>query len=119
MLGALDKAVAYHLQALTVVRDAGFRQGECAVYNELGRTLLARGDLRSALEQHQRAADCATRIQYRYGEARALDGIAACLRDTDPEGARRYWVRALRLYHKLEVPERYEVERHLAELAAA
>lgn len=113
-LGDIDQAVAHHRHALTIVREAGFRQGECAVYNEFGRTLGVTGDTAAALELHQRALAVATKIQNKYGHARALDGIAACLRETDPESARRHWLRALELYRELDVPERHDVERHLA-----
>jgi tetratricopeptide (TPR) repeat protein len=115
-LGDFRAAIAHHQEALAVVSEAGYRQGECAVRNEYGRTVFAEGDAGRALEHHQQALALAAKIQYRYGEARALDGIAACLRDTDPVGARRHWVRALQLYQELEVPERHEVERHLAAL---
>jgi DNA-binding SARP family transcriptional activator/tetratricopeptide (TPR) repeat protein len=117
-LGNLKEAFAHHQRALAVIREASYGRGECAVHNELGHTLRAAGDITAALESHQSALDCATKIQNRYGEARALDGIAACLRDTDSDDARRHWVRALRLYRDLDVPERHEVERQLAALTA-
>jgi hypothetical protein len=59
-----------------------------------------------------------TKIRHKYGQAKALDGIAACIRETDPESARRHWLRALRLYEELDVPERHDVERQLATLAS-
>jgi DNA-binding SARP family transcriptional activator/tetratricopeptide (TPR) repeat protein len=116
MLGRFDLAADHHQAALAVMREVGDRPGECAVHDEFGRTLRAAGDLGSALDRHQRALTTATQIPHRYGQARALDGIAACLRDADPESASRYWLRARSLYEELEVPERHEVDRHLAGL---
>jgi DNA-binding SARP family transcriptional activator/tetratricopeptide (TPR) repeat protein len=116
--GRFDEAVAHHRLALTIVRESGFRQEECAVCNEFGRTLREAGDVTGALELHQRALTVATKIRHRYNIARALDGIAACLRETDPASACQHWLQALELYRELEVPERHEVERQLAALPA-
>jgi tetratricopeptide (TPR) repeat protein len=118
LMGRSSEAVSCHRQALTVMREVGSRAGECDAYNELGVTLRKAGDTVGALEVHQRALDGAIKIRHKHNEARALDGIAGCLRDTDPELARRHWLRALQLYRELDVPERHEVERHLAELAS-
>jgi hypothetical protein len=76
--------------------------------------LHAAGDVASALELHRQALAGSARIRYKYGEARALDGIAACLRDADPAAARQHWQRALRLLQELDHPDRHEVERQLA-----
>jgi hypothetical protein len=78
--------------------------------------LHAANDTNAALELHRLALASAAKIGYLYGQARALDGIAACLHETDPESARRHWLRALRLYQELDVPERHDVERLLATL---
>jgi tetratricopeptide (TPR) repeat protein len=115
-LGDYDSAVEHHRQALILVREAGFRGGECVVYTELGRTLHAAGDVASALELHRQALAGSTKIRYKYGEARALDGIGACLRDTDPAAARQHWLRALRLLQELGHPDQHEVARQLAAL---
>jgi tetratricopeptide (TPR) repeat protein len=116
MLGRLDDAADYHGQALTVMRDIGDRPGESTIYNEFGETLRTAGSLTSALGMHRRALELATKIRHRYNQARALDGIAACLRDTDPDTARRHWLRALELYEELGAPDRNEVEYHLSDL---
>jgi tetratricopeptide (TPR) repeat protein len=115
-LGRWSEAVAHHQQALVIAQTAGFRQEECAIYVEFGHTLQAAGDLIGALRMHGQALDAASKLGHRYHEARARDGIAACLRDTDPEAARRHWLSALRLYRELEVPESQEVGRQLAAL---
>jgi DNA-binding SARP family transcriptional activator/tetratricopeptide (TPR) repeat protein len=111
-----EDAIVHHQQALAIVQEAGFRQEECAVYNEFGLTLREAGDLGGALELHQRALDGATKIRHKYSTARALDGIAACVRLQDPESARRHWLKALQLYEELDVPERHELARQLAAL---
>jgi DNA-binding SARP family transcriptional activator len=118
LLGNLERALANHREALVVIRGAGLRQEECAIYNELGRTMFALGDRSAALDMQRRALVGTTKIQHKYGQARALDGIAACLRETDPASACQHWLQALELYRELEVPERHEVERQLAALPA-
>lgn len=110
-MGDLPKAIAYHRQALALVREVGYLAGECAVQNELGRTLRTAGDLAGALECHQRALADATRIQGRYHQARALEGIAACLRDTEPEQARRHQQQAQAIYRQLALSRHRRVER--------
>lgn len=107
-------AVARHRQALSLAREAGFRQIECAAYRELGGTMYAAGDRESGLELHRRSLDTSRRIGYRYGQARALAGIGDCLRETDPPGAREHWQQALRLFRELDHPDQHEVERQLA-----
>jgi DNA-binding SARP family transcriptional activator len=118
MLGDLEKAAAYHREALLVVRETGLRRVEYAVCNDLGRTLLELGETSAALEMHRHSLAGTTKVQHKYEQARALDGIAGCLRATDPGSARANWLRALKLYQELEVPERLEVERQLATLAS-
>jgi tetratricopeptide (TPR) repeat protein len=115
-LGRADEAIAHHREALAIMLEVGDRHGQCAVYNEFGRTLNEADDTAAAQELHEQAMAIAVKIGYKYGQARALDGIAACLRESDPASARRHWLRALKLYQELDVPERHEVERHLAAL---
>jgi tetratricopeptide (TPR) repeat protein len=114
-----DTARASHHLAMTIMRTMGERPGECVVRNDLGRTLRESGDIDRALEQHRVVLAEATRIKLRYEQARALDGIAACLRTTEPEAARQHWQRALVLCREMGVPEQSEVEHALAELAQA
>jgi hypothetical protein len=77
------------------------------------------GDGAGVLEEHRAVLLEAKKIKLKYERARALDGIAACLRSTDLDEARRHWLRALVLYREMGVPERAEVERELAGLAHA
>lgn len=115
--GDYASAVARHRQALSLAREAGFQQIECAAYRELGRTMHAAGDPTAALELHRHSLETSRRIGYRYGQARTLAGMAECLRDSDPVAARQHWQQALHLLRELDHPEQYEMERQLAALA--
>ena len=114
--GRPDEAAALHREALIAISDAGDLVGQCASRNLLARAILDQGDVRSAQDLFGRVLLDATRINHRYEQARALDGIARCLRDTDPAAARPHWVRALSLLRQVESPDADEVERSLAEL---
>lgn len=116
-LGLYDEAVGWHHEAVATAREIGDRPGLCRARNDLGRTLRKSGEVPGALEQHRVVLAEASKIKLKYEQGRALDGIAACLRDTEPDEARRHWQRALVLYGEMGVPERAEVEHALAELA--
>ncbi|MDM4778013.1 hypothetical protein [Micromonospora sp. b486] len=62
--------------------DAGDIVGQCASRNLLARAILDQGDVASALDLHRRVLTDATRLGARYEQARALDGMARCLRHT-------------------------------------
>jgi DNA-binding SARP family transcriptional activator/tetratricopeptide (TPR) repeat protein len=115
-LGRCDEAMAWHAEALALAQDLGDRSAVCMTRNDLGRTLRESGDTGGALGQHRVALTEASKMRFKYENARALDGIAACLRNTEPDAARNYWLRALHLYRQMGVPEQSDVERHLAEL---
>ncbi len=117
--GRPAEAAERHRAALAAMRDAGDRGGECTARNLLGRDLCDLGEIDAALELHRQALHVATRIECLLEQARALDGIAACLRPTDPAAARSYWTRALALYVQVESPEQHEVRRRLGELEQA
>lgn len=114
--GRSAEAAELHRRALDVMLTVGDRAGECTSRSCLGRALLDLGETEAALASHHQALRAATKIQFRYGQAYALDGIAACLRPTDPGQARSYWTRALTLFEQIGSPERFEVRRCLAEL---
>lgn len=76
------------------------------------------GEVSAALAEHRAVLTEATKIKLKLEQARALDGIAACLRETEPQEARRHWQRALVLYREMGVPERAEVEHQLAGLTS-
>ncbi|SCL14527.1 DNA-binding transcriptional activator of the SARP family [Micromonospora rhizosphaerae] len=115
-LGRPEAAAALHREALAAVTASGDRIAGCTSRNLLARALLDQGDLASALDLHRRVLADANRLQARLEQARALDGIARCLRDADPAGARSHWTRALVLFRQLESPDQQEVARLLAEL---
>ncbi|GIJ75611.1 DNA-binding transcriptional activator of the SARP family [Micromonospora phaseoli] len=115
--GRPDKAAACHREALLVIIESGDRVGMCTSRNLLARAILEQGDAPSALDLFRRVLHDATKINNRYEQAQALDGIARCLRTTEPAAARAHWVRALALFRQLDLPERYEVQRLLAELS--
>nr|MDT0663290.1 BTAD domain-containing putative transcriptional regulator [Micromonospora sp. DSM 115978] len=114
-LGRPQEALAHHREALVTMRSVD-RAGECASYNRLGGALSDLGDVGTALDMHRQALRRATAIAHLREQARALAGIGACLRATDPATARSHYVRALVLFEQLMSPERHEVERRIADL---
>ncbi|WP_406078089.1 BTAD domain-containing putative transcriptional regulator [Micromonospora sp. NBC_00858] len=114
--GRPQRAADLYRAALVEMTGVGDRIGQCASRNLLAQAILDQGDVASALDLHRRVLGDATRINARYEQARALDGIARCLRPTDPAAARSHWVRALALFRQIESPDQHEVERLLAEL---
>ncbi|MEU4552632.1 AfsR/SARP family transcriptional regulator [Micromonospora violae] len=118
-LGRLVEAEREHELARQLSISSGERHVEAAALNELGRTLLAQGRYGEAYEVHQEALRLATRIAHPHEQGRALAGLAEHFARVDPVEARRHWERALAIFRRMGVPERFEVERRLAELADA
>ncbi|WBB93031.1 AfsR/SARP family transcriptional regulator [Verrucosispora sp. WMMC514] len=114
--GRPDEAAALHRQAFIAISEAGDLAGQCASRNLLARAILDQDDVRTAQDLFGRVLVDATRIGHRFEQARALDGLARCLRDSDPAAARSHWVRALALLRQVESPDADEVQRLLAEL---
>ncbi|MEV4691895.1 BTAD domain-containing putative transcriptional regulator [Micromonospora echinospora] len=114
--GRPEPAAGLHWEALVAMTDAGDMVGQCASRNLLARAILDQGDVASALDLHRRVLSDATRLSARYEQARALDGMARCLRHTDADQARRYAVRALALFRQVETPDQRDTEKLLAEL---
>ncbi|RGC70997.1 Regulatory protein AfsR [Micromonospora sp. MW-13] len=114
--GRPEAAAARHREALVAMTEVGDRAGQCASRNLLARALLDQGDRASALDLHRRVLGDALRLDVRYEQGRALDGIARCLRPVDPASARSHWHRALELFRQVGSPDRHEVERLLAGL---
>ncbi|MGW5556300.1 BTAD domain-containing putative transcriptional regulator [Micromonospora sp. NPDC003944] len=114
--GRPDQAAALHREALVAMVDAGDRIGQCASRNLLARAILEQGDAASALDLHRRVLADASRLGTRYEKARALEGIARCLRATDPTAARAHLQQASALFRQVESPDQHEAERLLAEL---
>ncbi|WP_410822346.1 BTAD domain-containing putative transcriptional regulator [Micromonospora sp. 050-3] len=116
ILGRPEAAAMLHREALAAVTKSGDRITACMSRNLLARALLDQGDVASAVDLHRRVLADAIRLGARHEQAHALDGIARCLRDTDPGGARSHWFRALALLRQIESPDQHEVERLLTEL---
>ncbi|MEU7586339.1 BTAD domain-containing putative transcriptional regulator [Micromonospora sp. NPDC049230] len=118
ILGRLVEAERQHELARQLSIGSGERHVEASALNELGRTLLAQGRGGEAFEAHQEALRLATRIAHPHEQGRALAGLAEHFARTDPTEARRHWERALAIFRRMGVPERFETERRLAELGA-
>lgn len=116
ILGRPEAAATLHREALAAVVKSGDRIAASVSRNLLARALLDQGDVASAVDLHRRVLADAVRMNAPHEQAGALDGIARCLRDTDPGAARSHWFRALSLFRQIESPEQHEVERLLAEL---
>jgi DNA-binding SARP family transcriptional activator/Tfp pilus assembly protein PilF len=101
--GRLDEAERLHREAVSIMQGIGERRGEAAIRNDLAVTLAAKGDREQAMAEHRAALAIATQVTSPYELARALDGLAACLRDKDPDQARRHWDRALAIYRQTGV----------------
>ncbi|MFC8615751.1 BTAD domain-containing putative transcriptional regulator [Micromonospora purpureochromogenes] len=114
--GRPDTAAALHREALVLMMEVGDRIGQCASRNLLARALLDQGDVASALDLHRRVLTDATRLDARYEQARALDGMARCLRGTDRAQARTYASRALALFRQVESIDQQPTAELLAEL---
>ncbi|MFG1949618.1 hypothetical protein [Micromonospora sp. NPDC048830] len=67
---------------------------------------------------HRRALELATRVAHPYEQGRALAALADHLAGDDPDEARRYRRRALAIFERMGVPERFEMRIRLAEPAA-
>ena len=65
---------------------------------------------------HAEALELATGAGFAYFQGRALVGLADCVRDEQPDAARRYLERALAIFTRMDIPARHEVARQLDEL---
>ncbi|WP_167517499.1 AfsR/SARP family transcriptional regulator [Micromonospora orduensis] len=117
-LEQLDLARRQHETAFELANDSGERHAQCAALNDLGMTLLAMGDLAAGSDVLRQGLQLAGRISNPYEQGRALAGLAEHFARTDRAEARRHWERALAIFRRMGVPERFEVERRLAELGA-
>ncbi|MET0416124.1 MAG: BTAD domain-containing putative transcriptional regulator [Actinoplanes sp.] len=114
--GRPEQAADLHRAALVAMTEAGDRVAQCGSRNLLARAILDQGDVTSALDLHRRVLADAVALGARYEQAQALEGIARCVRPSDPASARAHLLRALALFRQIESPDRHEVERLLAEL---
>ncbi|MDH6463526.1 DNA-binding SARP family transcriptional activator/Tfp pilus assembly protein PilF [Micromonospora sp. A200] len=112
-LGRMDEALRHHDAALETARSSGERQVEAEALNEMARTLAQLGRVEEATETRRQALALATAIRHPYEQGRALAGLADHLDSTEPAEARRYRQRALTIFDRMGVPERFEVRRLL------
>ncbi|GAB3966238.1 BTAD domain-containing putative transcriptional regulator [Plantactinospora veratri] len=117
-LGRLDEARQRYELALATATRRGESLSQAAALNGIGLTLAALGMPTKALDYHREALTLATRASYPYEQGRALAAMAG-LETQDPAEARRHWERALAIFRKMGVPERFEVERKLTRLVLA
>ncbi|MET8305692.1 BTAD domain-containing putative transcriptional regulator [Micromonospora sp. NPDC005173] len=115
-LNELDLAQWQHKAAFELAADSGERHAQCAALNDLGSTLLAMGDAASASDALRQGLQLAGRISNPYEQGRALAGLADHFAHVDLAEARRHWERALAIFRRMGVPERFDAERRLAEL---
>jgi DNA-binding SARP family transcriptional activator/tetratricopeptide (TPR) repeat protein len=118
-LGHLAEAERLHRLAREEATAIGHVSIDNLALNDLGLTLARAGRRSEALDTYEQALALATRTGNPYEQGRALAGIADCRVADEPTEARRHWERALVLFRRMNVPERHEVERHLAELVPA
>ncbi|MGN9775122.1 BTAD domain-containing putative transcriptional regulator [Micromonospora sp. H33] len=116
-LGRLSASVRQHELALRLALESGERHVQAAALNELGSTLDLLGDTDGSTEKFSAALALATRISHPYEQGRALAGLAGLAVAQDVDAAKRYWERASAIFQRMGVPERFEVERRLAEIA--
>ncbi|NES17343.1 MULTISPECIES: tetratricopeptide repeat protein, partial [Micromonospora] len=114
-LGRLEEATRQHEMAFDLAVDSGERHVQAAALNDLALTLNCRGCTDEASAVHRRALDLSTRFAHQYEQGRALLGLGDLASVTDPDGARRCWLRALAIFERMGVPERHEVRRRLGE----
>ncbi|WP_308042578.1 BTAD domain-containing putative transcriptional regulator [Micromonospora sp. PLK6-60] len=115
-LGRLDDALRQHQLALDLAVESGERHAQAAALNDLALTLVVAARRDEAARNHRRALELATRIAHPYEQGRALAGLAE-LTD-DPDEAHRYRRRALAIFDRMGVPERFELRRRLGEAPA-
>jgi DNA-binding SARP family transcriptional activator/tetratricopeptide (TPR) repeat protein len=116
--GDYAKAVELHERALAVSSELGDPRSRCIGLNDLGRALAATGRTADGLARFREAREVAATVHHPYEQARALDGIAACLADEEPAEALRHWQQALVIYARMGVPVGADVKRRIAELRA-
>ncbi|MEU1836508.1 AfsR/SARP family transcriptional regulator [Micromonospora chersina] len=114
-LGRHAEALRHHDAAIEAAADSGERHVQAEARNELAVTLRVVGRQEESAAMFRQALDIATRIAHPYEQARALSGIAEHLANTEPEEARRYRQRALAIFDWMDVPEKDEIRRLLAE----
>ena len=115
LAGNFAQALDHLGRALALHEETGERSLETETLNGLGETLLGMGEHAAALGRHEAALVLARETGDRFEEARALDGVGRALAAVGDEAeARQHWLRALRIYAPLGVPEAGVVRERLA-----
>jgi tetratricopeptide (TPR) repeat protein len=114
--GEYEKAIEEHRRAVDIAVRIADRRDEAAFLNDLATTVAAAGDRARAHDLHEQAFNLTRGRRSLYEEARAVAGMGECLADVDPVRARQHWQRALGLFERMGVPDRFEVAERLAVL---
>ncbi len=117
-LGRSTDALRCQQEALAIARELSEPGVELRIANDLAAMWRALGNMTRAAELSRYVLDQAGRTHQRYALAKAHDGLAAALCESDPAAAREHWQQALALYTEMGVPSWREVERNLEELEA-
>ncbi|GAB2510801.1 ATP-binding protein [Nocardia heshunensis] len=115
--GSHPEATDLLRQALTIFREIGDLRGEAEVLNETGHLMIQTDELKSAIKMFTEALALTNRIDSKFEQARALEGLALCrarLGETDRAVARLH--AAIEIYRHLGVPELLAAESYLAAL---
>jgi len=74
-LGDYVKAIEYHVQHLTIVKEVGNRAGEDRAYGNLGNAYRSLGDFSKAIKYHTQRLAIAKEVGDRVGEGRAYGSL--------------------------------------------
>jgi DNA-binding SARP family transcriptional activator/tetratricopeptide (TPR) repeat protein len=110
-LGRGEEAVGMLHDALRTMQAFGDTQVLVDCRTELAWAVWDTGDQVSPISLQRQALASASKLRYPLGQARALDGLATYLAETDPEESRQHRLRALTIYQDLDRPEASEPRR--------
>jgi len=120
-VGRVTDATRRLHQVLAEFGRLGLRLDETMTLNALGEAYARSGDLRGALDWHERALESSRLCGSAFELARAhhrLGQLAADPPDPDPDSARDHWAQALANYEALGAPQAAELRIRLATLDA-
>jgi tetratricopeptide (TPR) repeat protein len=98
--------VASCRDALTMMQELDFREGEAGTWNSLGYAYHGLADHQQAASCYQHAIELFSGLGDRYDEAFALASLGDVYHDAgDGTAARRAWTRALRIFDEIDHPD--------------
>jgi len=101
-LGEPRKAIEYHEQALSILREIEDRRGEGSVLGNLGNAYAALGEPRKAREYHEQRLQIAREIGDRRGEGNALGSLGLAYAALgEPRKAREYYEQWLQIAREI------------------